>query len=379
MKIKFQLVLKRVVEPEHYLLNKLYPLVQAESSTLGDYDLETVRSWIEVDYFTAYDAVPGRKLLGFTVYVPDELAERGRELIDAPPDKACFATDLQKDTETVEIALRYEDDFILADLKKYHPEIFEIEMKLREVLNYILAYNLPKNEMIDFLKEFEGAELANKQMNGNKDMQQKRYKSYFENELFHLVFSKYSVVHGDKQKQPKAEDVLKKIQQVNTFEELKQSFYNITFSEIESGHGSLLNTIKGYFGPIETMRNEIMHTRKPSIENEQEYQKAKDGLLDAIAGFWGNERSKTPSIESKMLYLLDAVMDEGSFEFLKGGTVRFQDLDSDEKEMSVEEFKEFIREQISKSQSYELTEEEENALYERIDIHLNRNESKDDV
>lgn len=44
MKIRFQIVLKKVVQPEYYLLGKLFPLVQAEASSLGDYDLETVKS-----------------------------------------------------------------------------------------------------------------------------------------------------------------------------------------------------------------------------------------------------------------------------------------------------------------------------------------------
>ena len=46
-----------------------------------------------------------------------------------------------------------------------------------------------------------------------------------------------------KQKKPKAEEVIKKIQQVNTFEELKQSFYNITFAELDPTHAEFLNTI----------------------------------------------------------------------------------------------------------------------------------------
>lgn len=371
MKIKFQIVLKKVVHPEHYLLGKLYPLVQAEASSLGDYDLEAVRGWISIDYFTAYDtAVPNRKLLGFTIDVPDELGERGRKLIDAPDTKSsCFAIDLQNDNEIVETVLRYEDDFILQDLQRYQPEIFEIEMKLREVLNYLLAYNLSGNDMDDFLKEFEGSELANKEMQSNKAKQKIRYQAYFENELFHIVFTKYNVIHGDKQKKPKAEDVLQKIQQVNTFEELKQSFYNITFAEIEPKHAAFLNLIQKNLLPIETMRNEIMHTRKPTVENEQKYDAAKNALLEAINQFWQDERSKQPNIEAVKSYLLETVI--STSERYGNDNVKFRDLNLKEQEMWMEEFKSLIFEQVSgelkKYYNYEFSAEEEAEFFKQMD------------
>jgi len=376
MKIKFQIVLKKVVNPKHYLLSKLYPLVQAEASSLGDYDLETVKTWISIDYFTAYDAVPNRKLLGFTIDIPDELGEQGRKLIDTPvqslnPDTSCFAIDLQNDNEIVETVLRYEDDFILQDLQRYQPEIFGIEMKLREVLNYLLAYNLSSNEMDDFLKEFEGSELANKDMQKDKAAQRKRFNAYFENELFHIVFTKYNVIHGEKQKKLKAEEVLQKIQQVNTFEELKQSFYNITFSEIEPNHATFLNTIQRHLLPIETMRNEIMHTRKPSVENEQKYEQAKRDLSEAITQFWDDERSKRPDIETIKSYLMDTVINKSTFEYGADDTVKFRDLNFQEQKMWVEGFKVLIFEQVSEmlktDYDYEFTAEEETTFYEQMD------------
>lgn len=394
MKIKFQLILKRAIYPEHYLLSKLFPLVQAEASSLGDFDLATVRSWLNIDYFTAYDAVPNRKILGFTVDIPipEEIATNEKEtfliqirkLIDTPvqslnANTSCFAIDLQKDTEIVETILRYEDDFMLADVKKYQPEIFEIEMKLREVLNYILAYNLKDNHIDDFLKEFEGSELADKKMNANKEMQRKRYREYFENELFHLVFSKYNVIHGDKQKQPKAEEVLKKIQQVNTFAELKESFYNITFAELDTKHATFLNEIQKHFLPIETMRNEIMHTRKPTVDNEQKYVQAKGGLLNRIAEFWINEQSKLPNIEVVISYLLDTIFAHNLFERLENDNIKFQDLHFQEQEMWVEEFKVFIFEQISEILStkyeYQFTAESETHFYEEIEARLQQDNS----
>jgi len=383
MKIKFQLILKKAVHPEHYLLSKLFPLVQAEASSLGDYDLETVKSWLNIDYFTAYDAVPNRKVLGFTVDIPDELGEQGRKLIDTPvqslnPNTSCFAIDLQNDNEIVETVLRYEDDFILEDLKKYQPEIFEIEMKLREVLNYLLAYNLSTNDMDDFLKEFDGSELANKDLmpiqGRSNNRRADRFKHYFENELFHIVFTKYNVIHGDKQKKPKADEVLQKIQQVNTFEELKQSFYNITFSEIEPTHAAFLDTIQRHLLPIETMRNEIMHTRKPTVENEQKYEQAKDALLEAITQFWNDERSKRPDIETIKSYLLDTVINARTFEYGAEDTVKFRDLNFQEQEMWVEEFKALIFEQVSEmlnaDYAYEFSAEEETAFHEQMDEKL---------
>ncbi len=386
MKIKFLAVLKKVVHPEHYLLSKLFPLVQAEASGLGDLDLETVRSWISIDYYTAYEAVPNRKQLGFSIEIPDwgeALAEHEepyweltRKLIDTPSqslndNESCFIRELQSDSEMVESILRYEDDFILEDFRRYQPEIFSIEMRLREVLNYILAYNLKNNPMDEFLKEFEGAELANKQMNKNKELQRKRYREYYENELFHVVFTKYSVIRGEKQKKPKGDEILQKIQTANSFEELKQALYNITFSDLNPAHATFLNDIKSHLLPIETMRNDIMHTRKPSVDNEQKYEQAKIALLGLIESFWEAERIHLPNAERIKEYLLEVIFNDDNFELLEDDTVRFVDLNFQEQEMWVEEFKPAIIEQVgellSVNYGYDLSEKLEEQFYANLD------------
>lgn len=285
----------------------------------------------------------------------------------------CFAQELQNDGEIVETILRYEDDYILENLRNYQPEIFEIEMKLREVLTYLLAYNLPNNTMDDFLGKFEGAEFANKEMT-DKGKRIKRYNDYFENGLFHLAFTKYSVVHKDNQKKPKAEYVLQKIQEVNTFEELKQSFYQITFSDVNPKHLSFLDNIKAHLSPIEAMRNEVMHNRKPNMDSIQNYERAKEGLLRLINEFWQDEKIYQPDIEAIKSYLLDMVLHSLTFDSDTGDNVKFIDLNFEEKEMWIEEFKIYVYEQIdeilSTAYNYRFDDAMERLFYEALNSRL---------
>src|SRR2546423_1113122 len=142
MRVTFQIILKKPVYPQYFLSKKLFEVVQAEASAIGDYNFETVSEWISIRYFTAYDEVAHRHLLGVTIDLPLEINEAiARRIIEGDDDDATldsFGSVLQSDSETVEAVLRYEDESLIADINKYHPEIFDLEMKLREVLNYIL-------------------------------------------------------------------------------------------------------------------------------------------------------------------------------------------------------------------------------------------------
>ncbi len=90
------------------------------------------------------------------------------------------------------------------------------------------------------------------------------------------------------------------------------------------------------------MRNEIMHTRKPSIENEQKYDQAKRELSNVITEFWTQERVKIPNIEIVKVYLLDTIFDRLTFDF-ENSEVNFINYDFEQKdEMWTDEFKEYV-------------------------------------
>jgi hypothetical protein len=370
MKIKFQLVLKKIVQPEHYLSSKLFNLIKAHDNL--DYDLETVKEWITIDYFTAYNDVPNRKLLGFTIEVPDTDGNGFRNLIDMPIQEryTSFAKSLQEDYDIVETVLRYYDDFILEELRKYQPQIFEIEMKLREVLNYILAYNLDENTMSNFLDKFEGARIADAKMSKEKDMQIKRYKFYLENELFHINFSQYASIHGDKQKNPKAEDLIQGILKAVSFEALKKEFYKIDFSKIEPKHAEFLDAIKGCISPVENLRNELMHNKKPTSDNITAYENVKTTFNNAINDFWENENNKNPARKEVIDYLLDSVFNENFS--IDNENINFTDLNFEQKTEREEEFKPMISEQIQELlTTYEWSDENINSLDAQIKKRLN--------
>lgn len=344
MRVTFQIVLKTPIYPQHYLATKLYAVVQAESSAIGDFDFETISEWISVTYYTAYKEVASRYLLGCAIDIPPDVNEIiARRIIEGDADDATldsFGSVLQSDTETVEAVLRYEDEALVADINKYHPEIFDLEMKLREVINYILCYNLQHHNVFDFICEFKDISIKSYKTNELiKDYKKRKRKDktlqhplsrYFENELFHLVVRDYK---GFTKPQKRDLRSLKaKISDCKNLDELRdwlrQAF---DFSKLNPEHRTFIGNVETRIIPIENLRNDIMHNRRIPPDTISDFERAKGLMLAWINEFWKQEAAR-PKMDSlrQAEYIMKTLLESSDFE--NGSTITYTDLDNEVQE-----------------------------------------------
>lgn len=351
MKVTFQIVLKKPVYPQYFLAKKLHEVVKAEASAIGDYDFETVNEWVSVRYYTSYEGVARRHLLGFAIDLPPEINEAiARRIVEGDLDDKTLdsmGSVLQSDEETVEAVLRYEDESLIADINKYHPEIFDLEMKLREVLNYILCYNLQHHDVFDFICEFKDISIKSYKTNQQiKDFKKQKRKDkntkhplsyYFENELFHLVVSDYKGFTKPQKRNLKSLrseiNKCKNLEEVKTW--LKQAF---DFSKLNEEHKTFIGNVDTRIYPIENLRNDIMHNRRILPETINSFESAKVLMLKWIEDFWQQEATRQMDSMSQAEYILKTLIENS--DFTNSDTIPYTDLNFDEREADdVEELK----------------------------------------
>ena len=383
MRATFQIILKKPVFPQIYLAHKMFKVVRDLASVIGDFAFEQVNQWISIKYYTAYEAVQTRNVVGFTVELPSEINEViGQRIIEGDPqDKELesFGTLLQADTEFVEAVLRYEDDGLVADINKYHPEIFELEMKLREVLNYILCYNLKNHDIFDFLRDFK--EINIKSHSTNKkiaDFKKKKktdksvkhpFSYYFENELFHLVVSDYKGFTKPYKRDLKA--LKSKVEGSKSLEEVKTWLKQaVDFSKLNEEHKLFISNVGTRINPIENLRNDIMHNRRIPLETANDFERAKQLVSTWIDEFWQKELSPEENRFIEPLkqaeYLLDTLIASVTRED-KNSSYFFRDLDFEILEADIkEELKSYFLDIIT----YRIQISDQTRLEEIVDTKL---------
>lgn len=343
MKVVFQIVLKKPVYPKSFLSEKLYSVIQAEAVAIGDRDFETVAEWIEILYYTSYSEVGHRLLLGFALELPTDFEKDvGRRIIENQDEGQgidSFGSLLQSDNEFVEAVFRYQDDNLLGDISKYHPEIFELEMKVREVLNYILCYNLQYHSVFDFLREFKKTKVSN----AKTASQAKEYKKAkkrdtnvkhplsvnFENELFHIVFHHYKEFTSPQPRNKR--NIIEQIGRSNDLSELKMWLkQSVDFSILNEKHQTFIDDIATRIIPIEALRNDIMHNRKISKETIDDFERAKGIVLGWISNFWNEEQTREVGSMKQAEYILTTLLRR--IESINASPIKYKDLKYDEQE-----------------------------------------------
>lgn len=376
MKTNFQLILKRSVYPEYFVLTHLYPIIESESLNIGDFDRAAVKSWISLDYQTCYEGID-RRLVGFSLDLPEEI---GSFKVDesSETETKIFIDEklglaLADNTDFVESILRYRNDNILEEINKYHPEIFELEMRLREAINYILIYNLKHHGVNNVLSEFkEMRPFINNKKPETRDL---RFKNYFENEIFHVVVHDYkNLTKPIERDLPAIKEKISTVTDINDLKFwLKQA---VDYSILNTEHKVFIENIQTRLNPIEDLRNDIMHNRRVSDDNRTNYDKAKIQMDNWLIDFWAQEKARdfTNETSSIISYLLDQVFDNPIFEYDNSENIRFVDLNFEEKEMWDEEFKTYIYDQICEtlktSYGYEIEGDSEVRFYQELDNRL---------
>jgi hypothetical protein len=219
--------------------------------------------WIETKYNHQSDG--NKYIAGFILDLEEDLNEIIQE----------FGKKLQED-ENIDLVLKYGDEGMQVEHQKYAKEIFDLEMKLREIISFIFL-DTYKGDYHNLLREVD-VKILNKNNKPNGEY----YNSHFENEFFFLLFSDYAKLNELKElKQP---DLMEMIINSNDYDDLKQKIQSRGI--IKKEYQDFLAGIKQNLEPIENIRNCIAHNRSFTDTIIENYEEAKKNLEGTIDEFW---------------------------------------------------------------------------------------------
>lgn len=177
------------------------------------------------------------------------------------------------------------NDTILQEIAfEYYKKIIDLEMDMRNVLTYILAYsNKTINE--ELFKNFG--------INKSEKSDYENIKKNYENSLFYIYFNHYSsFTQPEKVNAQKIAELLQE-PNISSFEQLKIKLQDRGLKE--DRHIDFIASIKTKLEPLEKMRNSIMHIRNISDNTIRNFNMAIEdngtnkGLKTLIKDFWDNE------------------------------------------------------------------------------------------
>jgi len=203
---------------------------------------------------------------GFSVdFVPEEV-DVGNEIVKA------FCKELiNKGEKGIQHLLKFKDPYLKMRNSKYADEIFDIEMKLREVLSLIFMDTYGDN-FYNLLKDVSVKPTEDK-------LQPEQMQTHLENEFFYLLFSHYPNLNIRKQPNtPK--DLIHLIGQADGYEVFKQMLISKPIKNEQ--YAGFLASLQTRVDPIEKLRNCVAHNRTVPQRVIEDYETAKEPLLKSI-------------------------------------------------------------------------------------------------
>lgn len=246
-----------------------------EKSKEGIDEWMEINEWIEVKY--DYQKSDSDFILGFSLLIDEE--EDADRIIDG------FSKTLRS-TDEVHMVLKFLDQNVHERFKIYVREIFEIEMKLREVISFIFidTYN---EEYYDLLREID---VRTQKLSGNQQPDEEYYRNHLENEFFFLLFSDY--IRLDELKQVKLSELIQGISDFEDYSSLREKVLNINRGIANEKYREFLAEIKDSLQTIEDLRNCVAHNRSISGRVKGNYEIAKERLEKSMEAFWEAVQSK---------------------------------------------------------------------------------------
>lgn len=231
----------------------------------------SIFNWVEIKY--NYFSENNKYIAGFNIEMPegniDIILEFGQKL---------------QDDDNVYLVLKYSDEVMQSEYQIYSKEIFDLEMKLREIISFIFLDTYKK----DFYNLVKDINLKTQPLNGSNRSNEEYFKKHFENEFFFLLFSDYRRINN--LKELKKSDIIGMIISSNKFDDLKQKIQNRGI--VKEKYQDFLAGIKENLDPIENLRNCIAHNRSFTDKVIINYVKAKRNLERAIDEFWDEVKNE---------------------------------------------------------------------------------------
>ena len=170
----------------------------------------------------------------------------------------------------------FADDMYRLNMRFLYREIYYLEMQLREVLSYIYIKEFYP-DLENFHKHLKEQPKWKKEWEDFNNVIKESWKVW-ENVFFRFTFSDYRRILETKE--PNIKDLITLIQTNDSLEGIRESLSsNIIKNE---NHIEFLASITDSLESIEKVRNAIMHFRKPSQTELNNYEIAKKKLEDKI-------------------------------------------------------------------------------------------------
>jgi len=185
---------------------------------------------------------------------------------------SAFAKKVQDD-KRVDCIVKFLDDFLKDKLNVLQKELFDLEMRIREILSLIFLSRYPYKPH-SFLEDF------NVRKDGGEEERQIKF---FENELFFISFSEYTDLIN-KQKDITINELSEKIIENENFQELKESL--LTRGITNQDHKQFMEGVKILFDSLIKIRNCVAHNRNPSETELDNFERSKKELKEKIQEFW---------------------------------------------------------------------------------------------
>lgn len=253
------------------LIELLTEMLKSALASVDDEPLadEVLEQQITIRYTQTRE--DGRWACGFSIEF-DSVEERIEDLINNFSE---FVADYTADCtdDRIKHLLKLNDPQLQHTLRKYGKEIFEIEMKLREALSLIFIDSYGK-DFYDLLNE--------NKVDPRSPPSAKEMSESYENQFFFLTFRDYIQINN--LWQPNLSRIKEYIEQAEDLADLKRLITPknpITKTE----YVDFLESLESRVDSIEKLRNCVAHNRSIPDEIIEDYEMAKEPLLESINGF----------------------------------------------------------------------------------------------
>jgi len=169
--------------------------------------------------------------------------------------------------------VKFFDGELYDENARYAREIFNIEMKLREVFSIIFIETF-EEDFYNLLKSVNVKPMETPQVS--------QMQARFENEFFYLTFSQYRNLN-EKKPVGNIESIIRLISQAADFQAFQDYLAHSPIEKEE--YADFILSLKASLEPIETVRNCVMHNRVISEREKSIYAQAKENLNNLIEEF----------------------------------------------------------------------------------------------
>lgn len=266
MKTEWQIIHTHA-NPDDLRIELLTLLKEAFGEEYIEKTIEEIEGAIEIKYGHHSN---DKFITGFTLFLDED--QKIAEIIKI------FGGKMQ-DAENINLVLKFYDEKTLVNFNQYSQEIFEMEMKLREVMSFIFLATY-RDDYYDLLREIN---IRIQKLNNNYP-DESYYTAHYENEFFFLLFSDYLKL--DRLKEIKPSELILEIVDSENYDSLKQKFTNRGIAKEE--YREFMAEVKQNLEPIENLRNCIAHNRSITDTIRENYLHAKEGLEESIYNFWNS-------------------------------------------------------------------------------------------